>query len=87
MAQNGSDSLAHGEDFAIVRAQEGRTTASKHLVLLSEGNRAFHPPQEGCTIAFLALDIDCLVAIHRIHDNREIQLLRVGSRKPGITVP
>ena len=39
--------MAHiGQDFAVVRAQEGRPTAAKYFVLLAQGNSALHPPQE-----------------------------------------
>ena len=75
-----------GKDLAVARVDEGHRPAAERLVLLSHKDHPSHPVQERGRVLCLALDVDRLVAIDRIHDRRQIELLRLAAREPGVAI-
>ena len=74
------------DDLAILGPDEIERTAPEALVLATDRERAACPVEERGRIAALRLDVDGLIAVDRIHDDRQVQTLRVGAREAGIAI-
>ncbi len=79
--------LAHiGEDLAVEGIEDLEGAAAEGGVLLAHRYQAPHPVEQRRRVVDLALRIDRLIAVDRIHDHRQIELLRVRPREAGIEV-
>src|SRR5699024_3377717 len=68
------------------RLQECQRTATETLLLAAYRQNAARPVQQRRRIAALRLDVHRLIAVDRVHDHGQIQLLRIGAREPGIAI-
>ena len=74
------------QDLGVLRQKELDGPPAQGLVLLSQGNHALHPPQQGMGIILLGLDIDGLIMVFRVDDDGQIESLGVGPGKAGVAV-
>src|SRR5262249_49369585 len=74
------------EHLAIARPHEVERAATEAAMLAADREHATCPVEERRRIAALRFDVDGLIAVDRIHDEREIQSLRIGARKSGIAI-
>ena len=74
------------EHLPVARLEEHERAASERLEALADLDQAARPAEQRRGAARLRLDVDRLVAVDRVHDRRQIELLRVGAREPGVAV-
>ena len=74
------------QHLAVRTADELDRSAAEHAMLLAHRDEPLHPVEERKRIALLRLDVDRLVAVHRIHDRRREQARRVGAGEPGVAI-
>ena len=75
-----------GRDVTVVGMQKGDAAATEHAVRLTHADDAPHPLQERRRTAFLRFGVGRGVAVHRIHDRRQVEALRVGTRETAVAV-
>ncbi len=75
-----------GEDLAVARIDELQRAAPEGLMRAADGDEPLHPVQQRGRRAGLRLDVDGLVAVDRVHDRRQVELLRIGAAETGIAV-
>ncbi len=66
--------------------QEGALAAAEGAAGLAHREHPAGPVQQRALVAQLGLDVDRLVAVHRIHDRGQVEPLRVGAREAGVAV-
>ena len=66
--------------------QELDGAAAEDRVALADGDQAPHPVEQRARVAPLRLDVDRLVAVDRVDDQRQVERLRVGAREAGVAV-
>ena len=74
------------EHLAVAGLEENERAAAERLEALADLDQAARPVEQRRRVARLRLDVDRLVAVHRVHDRRQVQLLRVGAREAGVAV-
>ena len=75
-----------GKYFGIVGIQKLHGSTAESFEALSKYNKTLHPPQQGMRVILLGLHIDDFIMIFRINDNGQIELLRIGAGKPGVSI-
>src|SRR5438874_11541440 len=79
--------LAHVyQHGAVAWPYETKRPAAEHLTRFSYRDETFGPAQQGTETAGLRLDIDCLIAVDRIHDRWCIQAGGVATREVAVPV-
>ena len=71
---------------AIGRAQERQVAAAEHRARPAHRDQSLHPAQQRRQAVRLRLDVDGLIAVHRIHDHRQEQLRGIAAREPAVAV-
>ena len=74
------------EDAAIARVQESHRAAPEGGMPLAQGDDAAHPPQQRLRIRELRVDVDGLVVIFGVGDDREVEPGAIGAGEAGIAV-
>ena len=72
--------------MAVAGTDETQRAAAEGLRAAAHLQQAFHPVEERGAVAYLRFDVHGLIAVHRIHDRRQVQLLRVGARKTRVAI-
>jgi len=75
-----------GEHLGVLRVQELNPAATEHRMTVTKRDETAHPPQQRVRIAVLRLDVDRLVVVLGIDDDREIELLGVGGGEARVAV-
>ena len=79
--------LAHEhENLAIVRLQKFQRAPPQRRPALAHAENPLHPPEQRAGVALLRFDVDRLVVILGIEDDRQIKTLRIRSRKARVLV-
>ena len=60
--------------------------APEHPVALAQGDQLAHPRQQRGRVGGLGLDVDRLVVVALLGDQRHVEAVRVGGREPGVAV-
>ncbi len=74
------------QDFSVLRVKELNRSAPKGSISIPQCNDPLHPPNERTGITLLYVDIHCFVVILRIRNDREIETLRIGTRKACVSI-
>src|SRR5690606_31669820 len=74
------------EDFAVGRIEEADRAAPESLELGADGDHAADPVEQRGRIALLRFDVDRLEAVDRVHDRRQVELLRIGTGEAAVAV-
>ena len=75
-----------GDHGGIVSGEYLQLTGGELRVLMPHEQHAPQPVQERRRVALLGLDVDSLVAVHRVHERRQVQLREVGPGEAGVPV-
>ena len=60
--------------------------AAERLVLLAQRDQPLRPPQQRVRVVLLRFDVDRLVVVLGVDDDRQDQPLRVGAREAGVAI-
>ena len=74
------------EDARVVRAEKLDRPAAERLVTLAERDDALHPPEERVRVVVLRFDVERLVVVLGIDDDRQDETLRIRARETGVPV-
>ena len=74
------------EHAPVLGCKKFERAATKCLRALALRENAFHPPQQRAAVVLLRFNIQRFILILGIDDYRQIELLWIGSREPGIAV-
>ena len=75
-----------GKDLAVLGVQEAQRAAAEDLEELAQGDHVARPVQQRGLIAELGLDVDHLVAVDGVHDDREVEARGIAAREAGVAV-
>ena len=79
--------LAHvRQDASVARRKHLHRAAAEGFVLVTNREQAAVPIQQRMRVMGLGLDVHRLVAVERVHDRRQHQALRVGTREAAVAV-
>ena len=81
-----SSSAQEGQHLAVLGQQELDVAAAEHRVLGAQRDQATHPPQQRAGVVALRFDVDRLVVVLGVDDDRQVQPLRVRAREAGVAV-
>ena len=74
------------ENLAVPRREELDRPPAERLELLPQRDEAAHPVEERRRLALLGLDVDRLIAEHRVDDGRRVEPVEVGAGETGVAV-
>ena len=66
--------------------EELESPPAEGRVTFPERDEALHPPEERCGVVLLSLDVDGLVVVLGVDDDREVEPLGVGAREARVAV-
>src|SRR6266542_3236779 len=67
------------QNLPVLRVEEFERPAAEYMMLFPHHYHLAHPVQQRRRVAMLRLDVDRLIAVNRVHVQREIQLREIGS--------
>ena len=65
------------EGMPVVRVEELDRAAPEGRMPLAQGDEPLHPPEERMRVRMLGLDVDGLVVVLGVDDDRQVELLAV----------
>ena len=78
-----SDERQH---LAVLRPQELERAAAERPMALPQGDEALHPRKQRVLVLRLRLDVDALVVVLGVGDDRQVEPLPVGAREARVAV-
>ena len=75
-----------GQHAGVAGGEQLHRAAAERLELLAQRDEALGPPEQRVGVVLLRLDVDRLVVVLGVDDDRQDQPLRVGAREAGVAV-
>jgi hypothetical protein len=68
-----------GQHFSVRRMKEFDRPSPENFEQLSQPDHVLHPVEQRRTVALLGFDIDSLIPVNRVHDDRTVETRGIGA--------